>query len=268
MSMFHLPSVRTPKIKAGQVEIDPFINESLVDYLKQLRLNPTEGYTKLNQVCGRNEPTTFYKYVEVFQTFPFEVNSLHVMYSTENESAAKALTFVRGDKDASTANANQADLMVGTNEEGIYDFVRTALRSQKIGGNMVFQLSELFSLSTVHLLYLLSCCYTTVYVYAPMLYSGQTKFIVALSLHQNLALAPPPYDVVLSQLFLTKLIEINTMIGQKRLEQLRFNTNCEYECVIWKSKFLARAHNDDLYPDGRTNEVQKSAKTPYRYAVY
>ena len=267
--MFHLPSVRTPKITAGTVEIDPYINESLVEYLKQLHLNPTEGYTKLNHVCGRNEPTDFYKSVEVFQTFPFEMKPLNVAYSTPNEFATKALTFVRGEKDVHASVApNQADLMVGTNEADIYDFVRTALRSQKIGGNMVFQMSELFSLSTVHLLYLLSCCYTTVNVYAPMLYSGQTKFVVALSLHQNLALAAPPDDFLLPQLFLTKLIEINTMIGQKRLEQLRFNTNCEYECVIWKSKFLARPHNDDLNAYGRANQIQKSAKTPYRYAVY
>jgi hypothetical protein len=270
MSIFHLPQVRSVCVKSTVSEVDVYINQSLLEYMGKLKYIPSEVYSKLGNVCDMKEPSIFFKFIEVFHTFPFESKPLHLKY-INSEIAKKAFSMVRrenGRLDVHTDVAvEQADVSVGTVEPGsnFYEIVRTVLSRQKLGGHMVVHIPELFSLSTVQLLYLLCSCFTSVCVYAPMLYSGQTKFIVCLNMTKNMEIPiAPPYNFLIPQLFLVKITEINTMIGQKRLEQMRFNMNCDYECLIWKSKYLNLNHhlalplvrnNMDEDPNRRVDQI-------------
>lgn len=271
MAIFNLPSTRVPAICPAKASSDTvYINESLQDYIEQLKHMKNESYSKLASVCGlRHASTLFFKYLEVFQSFPFQRTAIRVQYLGEtNSDAQKALKIVRGGTD-DVATAEAADLIVGEAANGLwFGCVYNALMHQKRGGSLILHVGDLFNAGAVQLLYLIAACYTSVCVYTPMMNTGQTKFIVASQLHQNIELtAPPPYHFTPSQLFLTKLIEINTMIGQKRLEQTRFNTTCEYECIIWKSKFLTGLHNMDFDADGGGNQVQERSKAAHGDAV-
>lgn len=271
MAVFNLPLTRAPQIRPAKGSADAaYINESLQDYIDQLKHMKNESYSKLASVCGlRNAPILFFKYLEVFQSFPFQRIPIRVHYFGEtNSDAQKALKLVRGTTDDVSA-PETADLIVGEAANGLwFGCVYTALRHQKKGGCLILHVGDLFTAGAVQLLYLIASCYTSVCVYTPMVNTGQTKFVVASHLHQNLELAsPPPYLFTPSQLFLTKLIEINTMIGQKRLEQTRFNTTCEYECIIWKTKFLTGLHNVDFDADGGGNQVQERPKAAHGDAV-
>ena len=271
MAIFNLPATRAPPIRPAKGGAGPAcINESLQEYIEQLKHMKNESYSKLASVCGlRHASTLFFKHLEVFQSFPFQRSAIQVHFFGETTiDAQKALKTVRGGTDE-TATAGAADLIIGEAANGSwFGCVYDTLKHQKKGGSFILHVGDLFNAEAVQLLYLIAACYTSVCVYTPMVNTGQTKFIVASHLHQNIELtAPPPYLFIPSQLFLTKLIEINTMIGQKRLEQTRFNTTCEYECIIWKSKFLSGLHNVDFDADGGGNQVQERSKAAHGDAV-
>ena len=271
MAVFNLPSTRAPAIRPSKGSADAvYINESLQEYIEQLKHMKNESYSKLGSVCGlRHASILFFKYLEVFQSFPFKRTSIQVHYFGEtNSDAQKALKIVRGTTD-DISTVEVADVIVGEAVNGTwFECVYNALRYQKKGGTLILHVGDVFNAGAVQLLYLITACYTSVCIYTPMVNTGQTKFVVANHLHQNIELvAPPPYLFTPSQLFLTKLIEINTMIGQKRLEQTRFNTTCEYECIIWKSKFLTGLHNVDFDADGGGNQIQERSKAAHRDAV-
>jgi len=277
MSLFSLPSVRVPPInrKKSESKLDDevCINESLLLYIDQLKHLSTESYTRLSTICNLQESIQFFKYVELFQNVPFSRSALQVHCFDENKlDAVKALTLVRGKIDLhENVKIKDADVVVGEGDgNSVFDCVRSSLQHQKQGGSIVLHVADIFTLSMVQLLYLLAGCYTTVCIYTPMLHSGQTKFIVCTNLKQNLSLPyAPPYTFTPTQLFMTKLSEINTIIGQKRLEQTRFNTTCEYECIIWKSKYLnGILHNVNVDTNSRSYQVQERPKTPHGNAVY
>jgi hypothetical protein len=222
------------------------------------------------------ETIHFYKYVEVLRSFPLHRESLKI--HTEDVDAKKAIKLVRGDIDEQNdipialADFVIADVDVSrpSNANGLsmYESVREVLKHQKKNGSLLLHISDLFGSSTIQLLYLIASCYSMVYIYTPMIHTEQTKFIMATQLHTNIDLPfPPKYTFNPTQLFLTKLIEINTIIGQKRLEQTRFNTTCDYECVIWKSKFLNGLHNVNVDFDRRGYQIQERSKTPHGDAV-
>jgi len=237
-----------------------------------------ESYSKLSTVCNINESLLYFKYVEVFQSFPLQRNPIEISYTGNKEKMKdieKAIKLVRGGSDVhNTAedtldNIDNADMVVcEASNTLLYENVRKVLASQKKDGYLILHLSELFDISTVQLLYLVTSCYTSVCIYTPMLHTGHTKFVVATHLHSNIELPPPPYSFAPNQLFLTKLIEINTMIGQKSLEQIRFNNTCEYECMIWKSKYLTGLHHVHVNTNGGCNQGQQRLKTAHGDAVY
>ena len=273
MSVFVLPSVRLPLVRAveGNAE-EVIINESLLEYIDQLKCMKNETYCKLSSVCGIHEPIPFFKYLEVFQTFPFHRSPIRTHFFGEaNGPSQKAFQRVRGAvKDVSEPDVAEADLVVAeTLDHGtLFDYVRTVLHKQKKDSTLILHVPDLFGIGMVQILYIIAACYKTVSIYTPMVHTGQTKFIVAANLQRNLDLKePPPYSFELTQFFLVKLIEINTMIGQKRLEQTRFNSNCDYECVIWKSKYLSGFHDVHFDAHGRSNKVQERTKTAHCNAV-
>jgi hypothetical protein len=272
MSIFNLPAVTYPHIKQRpNPAVEGSINQSLLEYIEQLKHIKVENYNKLNTVCGLEETLSFYKYVEVFNNFPWQREKLNVCSIQENDDAKKALTLVRGGVDNYDALVENADLVVAdttTHISDMYTSVKNVLSKQKLDGNLVLHVGDLFGECTVQLLYLISACYTSMYIYTPMLHTGQTKFVVATKLCHHVELAlPPPYTFHPTQYFLTKLIEINTIIGQKRLEQTRFNTTSDYECVIWKSKFLSTFHNVNVDADRRGYQVYERPKTPHSNTV-
>ena len=282
MAFFQLPQVISCTIqpKSGCAEIDPFINESLVDYLLHAKGGcAKEAYSKLSTVCDIPETKLFFKYVEVFHTFPFDATKpLNLFcFDSDPSTVARAFNMVRKNGTCNVSTLEDADVAVADIETSS-DFsavVRVLLASQKLGGHTVVHIPEIFSLSSVQLVYLMCCSYTSVYVYAPMLYSGQTKFVIGFNKKTNVDVpdCPPPFAFSVPQLFLVKLTEINTTIGQKRLEQVRFPMNCDYECVIWKSKYLGQAQTNSVChrvndnSNGRTNQVQQTAKTAHGEAV-
>jgi len=272
MSVFNLPSVRIPILQhtAGSSGDDTFINESLLEYIDQLKHLKTDSYANLSTVCGIEAPIAFFKYVEIFQTFPFQRTPVTYWSSAVNEAAVKALRLVRnGVADQSGAGPEDADVILGeVGNAPMYEIVRVALQRQKLGGSLILHVPDLFNKAAVQLLYLIAACYKTVCIYTPMVHTGQTKFIVAANLQQHSDLAAaPPYTFTPTQLFLTKLIEINTMIGQKRLEQIRFTTMCDYECVIWKAKYLSTLHDVHVNFNGGGNQVKERLKAAHSNAV-
>ena len=271
MSMFNLPSVRIPLLESTDVPSDDeYINESLIYYIKQLKQPDTESYKKLNTVCNMNESIFFYKYLELFQTFSFQREGIKICYvGGEDNNAQKALTLLRGKLDQhENVLVEDGDLVIASLHSSTYEVVQEVLRKQKKGGVLILQVADIFDTSTVHLLYLVAACYSAVCIYTPMLYTGQNKYVIASQLSQNIDLTiPPPYKFKPSQLFLTKLVEINTIIGQKRLEQMRFTTTCEYECIIWKSKYLTGLHNMNFDTNSRSYQVQERFKTAHSNTI-
>jgi hypothetical protein len=275
MSVFVLPSVRLPMIHAVEGDVEEvIINESLLEYIHQLQHMKNDTYCKLSSVCGVNEPIHYFKYLEVFQTFPFHRSPLRThFFGNANCPSLKSFQRVRGAlKDVYDADVGDADLVVCETVDHtptlLFSCVQAVLRNQKKDGSLILHVRELFGVGIVQVMYILAACYKTVSIYTPMVHSGQTKFIVASHLYQNIDLpGPPPYAFKPTQFFLVKLIEINTMIGQKRLEQTRFNTTCDYECVIWKSKFFSGFHDVHLDAHGRGNKVQERTKTPHGNTV-
>jgi len=280
MAFFQLPQVRSCTVHACSEakEVDPFINESLVDYLQRTNSGAREAYSKLSEVCDIHEPTLFFKYVEVFHTFPFDATKpLNLFcFNTDPSAAEKAFNMVRKVGTNGVNALDEADVAVADLEADakFAPVVRALLKSQKLGGHAVVHIPEIFTLSSVQLVYLLCSAYTSVYVYAPMLYSGQTKFVVGLNKKKDVDVPASPFTFAIPQLFVVKLTEINTTIGQKRLEQVRFPMNCDYECVIWKSKYLCHSQRPDLLghrvnhdANSRVNQVEQAAKTAHGEAV-
>lgn len=262
MAIFNLPQIRHfEATKHNDKDVDPYINESLVSYIRKFENSQNEPYTKLPEMCNMKENIDFFKHIEVFKTFPFKPNmKLHYFNTEDHVRKAANLMYPTATEEV----LEGADLVV-SGQVDFFSVVKSVAEKLKKGGNLIVPVKELFSLSSVQTLYLLCYCFTTVNVYAPLLHTGQTKFIVATHLKKKFTFKnAPPFTMQMSQLFLVKLIEINTIIGQKRLEQIRFNTCCDYECAIWRSKFL---NGVDVYTDGGVDKSQQTSETPHGDAV-
>ena len=262
MTTFNLPQIRHfEATKHNDKDVDPYINESLVSYISKFECSAHEPYAKLPDMCNMKESIVFFKYIEVFKTFPFKPNmKIHFFQTEDYARKAANLIYTSATEDV----MERADLVV-SGQVDFFSVVKSVVERMKKSGNLIVPVQELFSLSSVQTLYLLCYCFTTVTIYAPVLHTGQTKYVVATHLKKNFTFKnAPPFTMQMSQLFLVKLIEINTIIGQKRLEQVRFNNCCDYECAIWRSKFL----NDvDVNADSRVDKSQQTFETAHGNAV-
>ncbi len=122
--------------------------------------------------------------------------------------------------------------------------VREAMAKQKKGGTLVVQVANSTSLSTVQLIYILCACYQ-VTVYTPMLNFEFEKFLICRDFNPHpkimeLLKTPGPYQFEMSNYFLARLDEINSIFGQVQLDYHRNPTPHEQRWAEWQALWLKK----------------------------
>jgi hypothetical protein len=117
--------------------------------------------------------------------------------------------------------------------------VRDAMSAQKKGGTLVVQVANSTSLSSVQLIYMLCACYQ-VTVYTPMLNFEFEKFLICRDYNPHpkimeMLKSPGPYQFEMSNYFLARLDEINSIFGQVQLDFYRNPASYEQRWADWQA---------------------------------
>lgn len=117
--------------------------------------------------------------------------------------------------------------------------IRAAMEIQKKGGTLVVQVADSTSLAAVQLIYILCACYQ-VTVYTPMLNFEFEKFFICRDYNPHpkimeLLKTPGPYLFEMSNYFLARLDEINSIFGQVQLDFYRNPGSYEQRWADWQA---------------------------------
>jgi hypothetical protein len=224
MSFYPLPSVRMPKSTAAAAECN--INASLSDYLAQLPKHASQ-YEKLGDLCEYKEKAAYFKLIELFSVLalpkePFKLLCLGTQRTPVGPFA-----------EVVDAAPRTVDLLISD-----ADFAQTlaaACKVQAVGGMLVVEVGRLSTPAHVRLAYVMAALYKSVSVYTPSLYCGEEKYLIGRDFKGG---EMPASEFAMSLYFLTRLEEINSVIGQAQMDHIRSETKYDQSSADWCTTYL------------------------------
>ena len=212
-----LPSVRLPpKIEHGGTN-DEIMNPSTVSYLREVDpMNPFHALSVTLPIL---------RFVEVMRTMDFKGTVYHA-----TESSRRAMRLVREQPEVTEeASIVYSDL-------SLYETL-SLVKVQQLGGTLVCVIGEVVTRGDVQMLYLLCGMYRNVRIQTlTVSHADEQRLVVATELVTRALVGPPPYTFEMSNFFLTKLDELNSMHGQTRLELAR--APYRDKTAAWAAMFL------------------------------
>jgi hypothetical protein len=223
MSFYPLPSVRMPKTTAAAAECG--INASLSDYLAQLPTHPSQ-YEKLADFCECKEKAAYFKLIELFSALPLPQEPFKLLCLGTQRTPV-------GPFGEAAATPRSIDLLISDADFG--ETLAAACKVQAVGGTLVVDVGRLSSPAHVRLAYVMAALYKSVSVYSPTLYSGDEKYLIGRDFKGG---EMPASDFALSLYFLTRLEEINSVIGQAQMDHIRSESKYDQVCADWCTTYL------------------------------
>ena len=223
MSFYPLPSVRMPKAVASAAECS--INASLSDYLAQLPKYPSQ-YEKLSDLCECKEKAAFFKLIELFSVLPFPKEPFKLLCLGTQRTPVGPFAEV-------DAAPRTVDLLISDADFG--ETLAAACKVQAVGGMLVVEVGRLSTPAHVRLVYVMAALYKSVSVYTPTLYSGDEKYLIGRDFKGG---EMPASEFTMSLYFLTRLEEINSVIGQAQMDHIRSETKYDQASADWCTTYL------------------------------
>ena len=208
---FVLPAMRMPQ-RAAEAMTETLarpINDSLYDYLRRLPAQASQYET----LAAKAETAAFYLWVEVLHQCALPETALNVA----GTAGRAALARLRG-RDAFVEA--DADLLLSGEEAAL-----GAMGGLRAGGTAVVLVQDLTCRAAVQLAYLMAALFGKVAVYTPSLYAGDQKFLIGADYKGGAEAAPREF--AMSIYFLTRLEEINTVVGQAQMDFMRADLKME-----------------------------------------
>ena len=100
---------------------------------------------------------------------------------------------------------------------------------------LVVDAGRLSSPAHVRLVYIMTALYKSVSVYSPTLYCGDEKYLIGRDFKGG---EMPASEFAMSLYFLTKLEEINSVIGQAQMDHIRSETKHDQASADWCTTYL------------------------------
>lgn len=212
-----LPSVRLPpKIEHGGTN-DEIMNPSTVAYLRVVE--------SLNPFHSLSVGVPVLRFVEIMRTMDFKGTVYH---ATESSRTAMGLTREQPEVTEEAA--------VVYSDLSLYETL-SLVRVQQLGGTLICVIGEVVSRGDVQMLYLLCGMYRNVRIQTlTVSHADEQRLVIATELLTRTRVVPPPYTFEMSNFFLTKLDELNSMHGQTRLELAR--APHRDKTAAWAAMFL------------------------------
>ena len=221
--IYAIPFTQTPTLRAGKTEeVDPYLNVSLIHFTKDMPPNPYINLTNLYPY-----PMNFFRLLEAFQ----------VIEPPEKQGVGLG---IGGEvlRMRSLPVSEEGDILVS--DLGFHETLLACKARLKIGGSVLLVVPDQTRLSDVQLTYLFASCFTIVQIMLPsMSHADADRILYCRDFLGNIpswAQAAPPYNFIMTNYFITKLDEINSIFGQARFDQVRAGS--KDKCADWVRKFM------------------------------
>ena len=220
--IYAIPTVQIPIPRQGTVkDVSPYLNVSLTHYASNMPPNP---YQKLTQ--AHHFPMNFFRLLEAFHVFepPFEKmvglgEGVNVIQALQKEPHA------------------EGNLLLSD-----FSLRETLLFCRRMakGSAVLIVVPDQTRLSDVQLTYLFAACFATVQIMLPsMAHADSDRIMYCTDFLGNVPKwldGAPPYNFEMTNYFVTKLDEINSIFGQARFDQVKAGSRDH--CADWLKKFM------------------------------
>ena len=155
-----------------------------------------------------------------------------------------------------------------------------AIIMQKVGGNFVLKIFDIFQLKTVEIIFLLSNLYEYVYIYKPYTsrVANSEKYVICKNyknnnqninneiinnfdyLLNNIDNIYSLFNITLPKLFLKKIEEINAIYGQQQIENINTTLNYirEYINIKHNNYYTSDSENDYIMEDKESDRKSEN----------
>jgi hypothetical protein len=220
--IYAIPTVQIPIPRQGETkDVVPYLNVSLAHYTSIMPPNPYQNLTLAHPYS-----MNFFRLLEAFHVFEPPHGKM--------VGLGAGLDVVRY---LGKEGGHEGELLLS--DASLRETLLFCRRLSK-GSTVLIAVPDQTSLSDVQLTYLFAGCFATVQIMLPsMAHADADRIMYCTDFLGNVPKwldGSPPYTFEMTNYFVTKLDEINSIFGQARFDQVKAGSRDH--CAEWLKKFM------------------------------